>query len=133
MANATFELKKEDIERINKAISTFPDNVEVAINTYLSNQGKNKMVNSMENLIPISKRDKDHAKGSNPFRTDLFNLGLTIRTKTKYNYLYFPQMGEGTSKNKGPNDFMQDGLDSIYDNVVNDMLDAIQNKIKEVF
>jgi hypothetical protein len=131
MANAKFELKSEDVEKISKAIAGFEGDAEVAINTYLRDIGRVKMSTAIQNLIPISKVNKKHAKDSDPLKTELFNLVLTIKTKTKYNYLYFPQTGEGTSEGNGPNDFMQDGIDSIYDNIVNDMLEQIQNKIQE--
>lgn len=130
MARAKFELKSEDIQKISDSISKFPSDAEDTINSYLHGPGKEKMIKSMENIIPISERKKKHAKGNSPLRSNTFNLGLTIRTKTKYNYLYFPQMAEGTSKKNSPNDFMQKGLDSIYDSVVNDMIDKITNKIQ---
>ena len=51
-------------------------------------------------------------------------------TKTKFNYLYFPQNAEGTSKGKIPNDFMERGIDAEYDNVVNGILEKLQNGLE---
>lgn len=127
MASTKFELKLEDVIRINDIIKSYSGDAEKQINDYLSGPGKIKIINSIVNLIPVSDKDKKHAKNSKPLKGVNYNLSLTIRSKRQFNYLYFPQMAEGTSKNNTPNDFMEKGVDSIYDSVVNDLIERLKN------
>lgn len=127
MASTKFELKLEDVKRINDIIKSYSGDAEKQINDYLSGPGKIKIINSIVNLIPVSDKDKKHAKDSKPLEGVNYNLSLTIRSKRQFNYLYFPQMAEGTSKNNTPNDFMEKGVDSIYDSVVNDLIERLKN------
>lgn len=127
MASTKFELKLEDVKRINDIIKSYAGDAEKQINDYLSGSGKSKIINSIVNLIPVSDKDKKHAKDSKPLEGVNYNLSLTIRSKRQFNYLYFPQMAEGTSKNNTPNDFMEKGVDSIYDSVVNDLIERLKS------
>lgn len=136
MSSVKFSIKYEDIERINKAVQECEGNVEDVINEYLKNKAKKKFIDSITNLIPVSKGKypsqigKIHAKNSKPLTGKLIgNLTLKISTKTEFNYLYFPQMAEGTSEGKQPNDFMEKGIDEVYDNVVNEMLNKIKMEV----
>ena len=92
----------------------------------IETQAKEKFIQSITNLIPVSRVNKRrHAKNSNPLDGKIRNnLTLWIHTKPKFNYLYFPQNAEGTSKGKIPNDFMERGIDAEYDNVVNGILET---------
>lgn len=132
MASVEFSIKDEDINKINEAITNFEGNTERVINDYLGTQAKEKFIQSITNLIPVSRVNKRrHAKNSNPLDGKIRNnLTLWIHTKTKFNYLYFPQNAEGTSKGKIPNDFMERGIDAEYDNVVNGILEKLQNRLE---
>ena len=134
MAGVDFSLKEEDLERIQEAIMDFEDDAEKVINDCLANEAKDKFITSINNLIPVSnKNKKQHAKTSNPLDGKVRNnLTLWIHTKTKYNYLYFPQNAEGTSKGKSPNNFMEKGIDAEYDNVVNEILEKLQRRMEEI-
>lgn len=134
MAGVDFSLKEEDLGRIQEAIINFNDDAERVINDCLANEVRDKLITSITNLIPVSdKNKKQHAKTSNPLDGKVRNnLTLWIHTKPKYNYLYFPQNAEGTSKSNSPNDFMEKGIDAEYDNVVNIMLDKLQNRLEEI-
>ena len=132
MASVEFSIKDEDINKINEAITNFEGNAERVINDYLGTQAKEKFIQSITNLIPVAPVNKRrHAKNSNPLDGKIRNnLTLWIHTKTKFNYLYFPQNAEGTSKGKIPNDFMERGIDAEYDNVVNGILEKLQNGLE---
>lgn len=133
MASIDFSLKNEDLERIQQSIIDFGDDAEGVINDCLANEVKDKFITSITNLIPVSKVNKGHAKTSNSLEgKNRNNLTLLIHTKPKFNYLYFPQMGEGTSKDNSPNDFMEKGIDAEYDNVVNMMLNKLQDRMEEI-
>lgn len=132
MASTRFELKQEDILKLQLAMKEFDGDVEQVINDYLEHEANEIFKESIINLIPVSKVDKkNHAKTSNPLIGEMSaNLTLYIHTKTKFNYLYFPQNAEGTSKGKVPNDFMEKGIDVKYENVVNEMLEKLQRRME---
>ena len=133
MASVDFSLKTEDLLKIQEAIMNFDDDAEKVINDCLANEVRDTLINSITNLIPVSNVDKSHAKTSNPLDAKVRNnLTLWIHTKSKFNYLYFPQMGEGQSRNNSPNDFMEKGINAEYDNVVNMILDKLQSRLEGI-
>lgn len=133
MPKIDFSIKENDLERIQEAIINFGDDAENAINECLANEVKNTLITSITNFIPVSKQNKKHAKSSNPLQGDVRNnLTLLIRTKPKFNYLYFPQNAEGQSRNDPPNNFMEKGINNEYDNVINTILDKLQRRMEEI-
>lgn len=132
MAKSYFELSDEDIKRLQDGIKAFGDGAERILNDYLEHEANEIFREEITKLIPVSNRDKKHAKDSNPLKGELTdNLELYIHTKTKYNYLFFPQEAYGVHfEGKEPNDFMSDGVEAKIDNVINGMLDALQNGLK---
>lgn len=132
MARANFGMSDEDVKRLQRAIINYGEGAEQVINDYLKTNASDIFIKSIVNLIPVSNVNKTHAKNSNPLKAEqIDNLSLYIHTKNKFNYLYFPQEGEGTSSGKAQNDFMQYGVDAKYDYIVNEMLDKLQNKFNE--
>lgn len=134
MASTRFELKQEDLLKLQLAMKEFDGDVEQVVNDYLEHEVNEIFRESIVNLIPVSKiNKKNHAKTSNPLIGEMSdNLTLYIHTKTKYNYLYFPQNAEGTSKGKTPNDFMEEGLNAKYDEVVNGILEKLQTRMEGI-
>ena len=132
MARASFGMSAEDVEKLQQAIINYGEGAEQVINDYLKTEAGDIFTESIVNLIPVSDRNKKHAKNSSPLKAEQKeNLSLYIHTKSQFNYLYFPQTGEGTSSGKAPNDFMEKGIDQKYDTVVNQMLDKLQKKFNE--
>lgn len=133
MAGVVFSLKEDDLERIQEAIINLGDDAENVINECLANEVKNQLITSITNFIPVSSQNKKHAKSSNPLDGSIRNnLTLWIHTKSKYNYLYFPQNAEGQSRNNSPNDFIEKGINAEYDNVVNTILEKLQTRMEEI-
>lgn len=129
MAGAKFELDSKDIDRLVGAIKQYEGDAEQALGNYLENEADKIFRPSIENLIPVSDKDKKHAKTSAPLTGDMEgHLSLYIHTKKAWHYLYFPDEGEGTSKGQLPHDFMGEGIEKQYDTVINGMLDALINE-----
>lgn len=129
MAGASFSLNADDAERLINAIKDFEGNAENAISNYLETEVPSITKPSIQNLIPISNRDKVHASTSAPFTEDMQGkLSIYIHTKKQWHYLYFPDEGEGTSKGQAPHDFMAQGVENQYDTLVNGMLDSLINE-----
>lgn len=132
MAGVKFSLKEDDINKIIEAIKNFSGEAENAIAQALENEVAEILKPSIESLIPVSNRNKTHAKYSAPFTDEMQGkLSVYIHTKKPYHYLYFPDEGEGTSKGQAPHDFTGEGVENKYDDAVNILLDALINKWNE--
>lgn len=129
-----FELKDNDVERIKQSISNLGASSENVINDYLHNKGGQKIASGITNFIPVSKRDKRHAKHSKWYKQNNFNLAVAIENSTggknSFYYLYYVATGTGTSKKNGPNDFMNKGMDKEYRSLVNELIDEIDKNIE---
>ena len=110
-------------------LEAVPQNAEDTINNYLHNAGKEKLIQSITNYIPVSPRTNKHAKKSVWHQTKDFNLAVQISNARKFYYLYFPLTATGTSINKSPNDFFTKGVDRVYNEVVNEMMERIENNL----
>lgn len=126
MAGVNFSIKDEDVERLQQAVKNFGEGAEEVISEYLENNADEIFRDSITLLIPVSDREKKHAKHSAPLTGEMQGkTSLYIHTKKPFHYLYFPDQGEGTSKRNMPHEFMEHGVDNKYDTVVNEMIDRI--------
>lgn len=129
MAGVSFSLHDDDINSLIQRIQEYQGNAEEAIGEYLKNELPDIAKPSIQNLIPVSDRNKPHAKYSNPFKEDMEGLlSVSIHTKKNWHYLYFPDEGEGTSKGQFPHNFMEEGIETEYDTIINGLLDSLINK-----
>lgn len=132
-----FTLKSEDLEQVKKAISNCGTSSEDVINDYLHKEVGTQLAESITNFMPRSNRNKVHAKDSKWWDQVNYNLAVGIENKTSgknsFYYLYYPATGTGTSAKNGPNDFMEQGMNREYNNIVNQMINRlIQNIDKEL-
>lgn len=124
---AKFELKSKDMDILQEKLRRTVPDAEKTINTYLAGKGAEELIGGVTKYTPVSNREKKHAKNSMPYKAKPGNLRVNISTKPEYGYLYFPDAGEGTSsKNPVHEGFMQDGVESVYENVVNGLLEAVE-------
>lgn len=124
-----FHMEYDDVDRLQKAIINFGEKAEKTINDYLKGEGKEKFIDGVENIIPVSDRNKSHAKMSNPLQgVQEENMTITIKNKKPYQYLYFPDTGGFVTNPVGQN-FMEKGMESKVDSVVNDILDRLQTNL----
>ena len=129
MAGASFSLNDDDVNKLIEAIQRYEDNAEDAISNYLETEVPSITKPSIQSLIPVSDRNKKHARTSAPFTEDMEGkLSIYIHTKKQWHYLYFPDEGEGTSKGQMPHDFMNQGVENEYDTLVNGLLDSLINE-----
>lgn len=122
-----FSMDASDIEKIQQKIIDFGEGAEEVLNNYLMNEANAMFNSAIVNLIPVSDRNKKHAKYSDPIKGEQDRtLELYMHSKKAYNYLYFPQTATGVRfLGKAPNDFMGKGVEAEMDNVVNGMLDVL--------
>ena len=137
---SVYEIKAQSIEKLQKSLKGYAETAENEINTYLHGSGYNLFSHSIENLIPVSDKKKKHAKYSNSLQDRLKssrsrgggfqNLSVTIGTKPKYDYLYFPDDGSNTVHHAGNQHFFDRGIEKKEDEAVDEMLDRITFQMK---
>lgn len=127
-----FELKYEDILKIEEKIRKFQGNAEEEINRYLRDSAAQIMIDAIIAAMPMSSRNKSnwsknriHAKVGDPLEAEFFNLSVKVKSKKDFYYLQYPDQATGTSKKKQPQNFMERGLLSVYDQIVDGLLETI--------
>lgn len=125
---AVFELKALGLDRLYEQIREYPQNAEEKITGYLHAKGYERMERSIQNAIPVSARRKKHARDAKALmdREKDSNLSVTIGTREKYHYLYFPDDGSTTLHHAGNQQFFEKGVEKEETNIINEMLDLLQ-------
>ena len=126
-------IDQNNFDDILQAIQQFGEDAEDVINETLLNEVNDLFKPSIVNLVPISSRNKRHAKNSDPLIGEQeTNLELYIHTKKKFNYLFFPDNAHGCKYvGKQPYNFMVDGVERKMNEAINIMLDKLINKFEE--
>lgn len=128
MAN-TFTSEHKEFNNLVKSLSGYGAEVESALNEYIHSEAARKIKPSIEGLIPVSDRNKVHAKNSAPFgRQENYNLAVKLITSKQFNYLVFPDEGLGTSKGNSPLDFTGRGLEAELPVLIDEMSQLLQEK-----
>lgn len=125
MAN-TWELTIQGHDELLVKMEKYSSESERIINQVLNDEGSDIAVKKIEPLIPVSaeqlRRGHKHAKFSSPLKVEHINLGFIIRPKKKFEYLKYPDLGIGHSKNNQPEEFMKRGLTVALDPITEKML-----------
>ncbi len=130
MANETFSSNYERIIELSQQIGAAGAEVENILNNYIHNAAPEVIKPSIEGLVPVSDRDKRHAKFSNPFgRQENYNLAVKIITSKEFNYLVFPDEGKGRSVNNSPLDFTGRGLDAMLPQLADEMTEQVKSML----
>lgn len=130
MANETFTLNDKQFNEVLKETQKRGTEVESVLNKYIHTEAPEKIKPSMAGLVPVSDRQKTHAKYSAPFgRQEDYNLAVKIITDKEFNYLVFPDEGLGTSVNNAPQDFTGRGLEAVTSSLIDEMIDEIMKKL----
>ena len=124
---ADFSLESKDFEKVQEAILKFGEDAEETINQTLLNEVNQIFNPAIVGFIPVSVRDKKHAKYNDPIIGEQkTTLELYMHSKKPYNYLFFPQNAHGCKfVGKLPNDFMMKGIEVQFDNAINILLDKL--------
>lgn len=125
-----FKLDYANIDSVTEAIMNYGEGAESAINRTLEEFAAPLVEENITRILPVSGRvwkgKKRAAKFAKPFVRQMVNLGFIIRTKSAYNYLYFPDDGSSTRKHVGNKQFMIKGtemsVNSIIDRCIADLV-----------
>lgn len=133
-----FSFKDSDVEKIKQAINGFGITSERVINKYLHGVAGENITKRITNYIPRSPRKNViHAQNSKWSEQENFNLAVKIGNSlkgvrgTSFYYLYYVITGTGTNNKKGARDFMEQGLNAEYDNVVNGIINELDKNIEK--
>ena len=96
-----WKIDATEIDELANRIAQTGEQAEKIINDVLHNYAGQEIIAHITPLIPESGRTwkgkKKPAKVSQPFREEQGNLYVVVKTKTPYNYLYFPKIHTDTT------------------------------------
>lgn len=118
-----FELDYANIEKLENAIKDYQGDAERTINDVLHNEAGAMIQEAVIRLMPRSEKKKGkNAKDSNPLTNINGNLSVTVTTKKKFQYLYFPDDGTSTRRHVGkggrPQEFFKRGGELVQDDII---------------
>lgn len=123
--------------KLAQAMAKIPEKSEEVVNNVLKSKGTREVMQGIIGFIPVSKRNKKHAKFSNPLKERLFNLGFDIvakggaaNKKGSFGYLVFPNEGRG-SHNKVAQEFFQKGLVEKEEIILDMLIDELTKTSEE--
>lgn len=133
MARATFSLDTESYNKLFELMKQFEGEAPRTVNDVLWNEGGPLITEAIMNLLPVSGRrwngKKAGAKSAAPFTQENGELSVTIKTKSAYNYLYFPDDGTNTKRHAGEKYFMFGGADAKQDEIIDRCVATLIEKL----
>lgn len=136
---SSLKIDVSGFENLQKAMREYQGNTENVVNDVLHNEAGQLIHDAVKKLIPVSGKDwkgkKQAASKANSLLIDTGNLSVTVRTKTAYNYLYFPDDGTNTrnhiGKNGIPQEFFKRGGESQTEEIVNRCINKLVNSFED--
>lgn len=131
-----YQLDMASAAEIEAAMKLVPEKAEKLVNQVLHTKGTKEVIQSIIGFIPVSRRNKKHAKFSNPLKNQNFNLGFEVyakggaaKNKNSFGYLVFPDEGRG-SHNPVAQMFFERGTDRVNERILNDVIEALDKAIE---
>ena len=122
MANETFAIELKQFNELLQRVSKYGTEAETKINDYVHNEAPQKIRPEIIGLIPVSDRNKVHARNSAPVgRQENYNLAVKVITSKEFNYLVFPDEALGNSYKNAPLDFTGRGLEAALPVLIDEM------------
>lgn len=133
-----------EIDRLQEKMLKIPHLSEVVINEKLQNKVEPETPKEMREIFPMSKRNPQmpitlesgkkavvgHAKSSESLKVTHENLGFTVRPKTNWRYLVFPDLGIGDA-NPLPLEFLRQGMERRVPVIAQDLESALEVAINK--
>lgn len=130
-----FELIAGEYERLSDAMSAHTGNTESVINEVLHTEAAELISDEIQSLLPISGRTwkgkRQAAHQAHPFSQENGNLSVTIKTKSSYNYLYFPDDGSNTKRHAGNQQFMMRGTENKTSEIIDRCITSLVKNFEE--
>ncbi|MED2125450.1 hypothetical protein P4V88_05855 [Bacillus thuringiensis] len=130
--SANFSVDTSQFDTLQRNVERLPNEAEKVINETLKVNVSPVLEKSILGLMPISNRNKKHAKLYKSLNLDnKENLTITIKPKAKYRYLVFPDLGLGTSKKKAAQKFMEHGVEQKVNYSINELNKSLIEQINK--
>ena len=121
----TFQLDYSSIDKPLEVVTRADKNLASAINESMSEFAPNLIQRNIVSVLPSSGRSwkgkSAPASSTDPFRHEPIKLGTLVKTKSEYNYLYFPDDGSNTKRHQGNQQFMHRGAEMSQDEIIEDI------------
>ena len=118
-------------EKLQQAMQGFQGDTEATINDVLHNYAGDRAQKDIILLMPVSNKKKGvHAKHSDPLQNITGNLSVTVTTKGKFGYLYFPDDGTNTRRHAGNQRFFERGGETAMDDIVGRCIEKLINNFE---
>lgn len=129
------EISFSEVDRLIQAMEDFQGNKEEVINDVFHNEAGNLAQESIKRLMPVSGKDwrgkAPSAKFSNSLQNVNGNLSVTVTTKRKWQYLYFPDDGSNTRRHVGNQRFFERGGEAVQDEIIERCITKLANNFEE--
>lgn len=126
-----FELNDDQLKLLEDHMKQVPGKSEDVINKTLKAKGTKAMIQAIVGFMPTSSLPKTHAKGSNPIKEKMMNLGFELAPKPRFKYLVFPNSGIGL-RNKVAQEFFEKGADQANPKIIEMLLEALIKVNQEI-
>lgn len=127
----------KEVQDLEKKIKQLPGIAEKAINEVLHIDGVEIVTKQVTHLIPVSTRDKRHARSSNWSTSEEGNLSFIVKSrggaaknKNSFGYLVFPDEGRGRSNPEEQN-FTERAMEAAMPEVLKKMDKKLNTVIQE--
>lgn len=126
MARTDFTINAEATYELIAAMEEYGRGCGYVIDDVLHKEGGKLINQAIIRILPESGRKwkgkRTAAKRAQPFKQEDGSLSVTIRTKSAYHYLYFPDDGTNTKNHIGykgrPREFMYKGAESRAEKII---------------
>lgn len=112
----------KEFDALQRMIADYPKNAETKINNVLHGYGYEEIEKNIRRYMPVSgrtwKKKRRPAKTANSLQGVEGNLSITVKSRTNYNYLYFPDDGSNTINHRGEQHFMWRGAESAKHDII---------------
>ena len=126
---AELSLQTKELDVMVQAIKDYGDGAEDVINDVLQGYGAERIKEEIQLILPESGRTwkgkRAAAKRVDPFIKVDENLSVTVKSKSAYGYLYFPDDGSSTRKHVGGQEFMWRGALEAQGDIIDKCLDRL--------
>ena len=132
MASSVFTIERTAFDELSKHMEEYGIGAGLIIEDFLKNEGATLIMENILGLLPQSNRrwrgKAPAASSTMPFEvrpkeSDI--LSVTVGTKYKYHYLYFPDDGSNTRHHAGEQHFMERGAEAASDEIIKRCIDAL--------
>ncbi|MCD8008444.1 MAG: hypothetical protein LUF68_05860 [Clostridiales bacterium] len=138
MAGAKWTIDVSAIDRLASAMDAYGTGSGQIIQEYLGDEGYRRIAAHIPDLIHASGRNwkGKAASATKAAYTSVFDgyvsgLTLTVKSKTRYQYLYFPDDGSTTLHHAGNQQFMLRGAEDQTEAITNDLVTRLAAAFKE--